>query len=78
MQPIARGLNLQYIVESGSTARSTLCAPGWGGCEATGWIMRSAPGMAHPLAYYAKVSAACFAVGAAMETFMIHTGFYEK
>ena len=32
----------------------------------------------HPWQFYAKVSASCFLLGAAMETFMLHTGFYEK
>ncbi|KAI3431422.1 hypothetical protein D9Q98_004475 [Chlorella vulgaris] len=34
--------------------------------------------MNHPLSFYAKISAVCFAVGAGMEAFMIRTGFYEK
>ncbi|CAL6413478.1 unnamed protein product [Bathycoccus prasinos] len=31
-----------------------------------------------PLSYYYKVATASFVCGAAVEAFMIHTGFYEK
>jgi hypothetical protein len=33
--------------------------------------------MTLPVSFYAKLSAACFVVGACMEAFMIHTGFYN-
>lgn len=32
----------------------------------------------HPLSFYLKIGAGCFALGASMEMFMIKTGFYEK
>ena len=34
--------------------------------------------MPHPWQFYAKVSLACFSLGAGMEVFMIRTGFYDK
>ena len=30
------------------------------------------------MSFYVKVAAACFALGGAMEMFMLRTGFYDK
>ena len=46
--------------------------------RAAALLMAKTPLHSFPPVFYAKVTAASFALGAAMELFMIKTGFYGK
>ena len=48
-------------------------------CQRSKALQIADPSMTHfGLSFYAKVSAACFALGGGMEMFMLRTGFYDK